>query len=347
MSRSPKSAKTPAVDIAAETSEAPDTITECAELAGISTDAVRELAGIKQKQLVVQSYRDKAQELKGKVNQVVHRRVMQDYDRRHAELERQAVPLRTTARTEYARLRSLHEQLQKAFDEVNLDKQELDFRHEVGELDSDELKDRLQECELVLERRRGVLAQAEALKEQFIAAFHSRQELEAGSDSPSAATPVSTSTPAPTIVPLPAVDPMPASSRTTPPVIDDETRYAEPVRAPQPAGAEPNPNDATFVVPDAVLLVEHGEAPVEHRLSVLNYIGRTKDNQVQIAFPGVSRRHALVSAGPGGFTLADLGSQNGTLVNDKPVTQCTLKEGDRIKIGEVQLVFHLARPSGA
>jgi hypothetical protein len=362
MSRNSK-ARAISSDSDGNAADSPDeTGTECAELAEIDMKAVNDLVGIKQKQTVVQGYRDRAQELKGKANQIVHRRVTQDYERRYADLESQAVPLRADARKEYGKLRTVHGQLQKAFDEVSLDKEELEFRHAVGELGADDLKDRLEQCEQLLERRRGVLAQAEKLKQMFVGAFHSQEELEARSEpdvstnsaSVSAAASSAESKPG---VPGPSTDSKPHEPATpaadltlTPamaPQFGDETLGAEPLYRSEAADGDSNANSKTFVVPEAVLLIEHGEAPVEHRLSVLNYIGRTKDNQVQIPFPGVSRRHALVSAGPGGFTLADLGSQNGTLVNDKPITQCTLNEGDRIKIGEVHLVFHLAQHFGA
>ena len=55
--------------------------------------------------------------------------------------------------------------------------------------------------------------------------------------------------------------------------------------------------------------------------------------------PGVSRRHVLVMATPGGYTIRDLGSQNGTYVNGNRVDESPLTDGDRITIGEINLVF--------
>jgi pSer/pThr/pTyr-binding forkhead associated (FHA) protein len=37
--------------------------------------------------------------------------------------------------------------------------------------------------------------------------------------------------------------------------------------------------------------------------------------------------------------VVDLGSTNGTLVNDQPVAEATLEEGDRITIGRTVLEF--------
>ena len=42
---------------------------------------------------------------------------------------------------------------------------------------------------------------------------------------------------------------------------------------------------------------------------------------------------------PGGYTIRDLGSQNGTYVNGTRVDEAPLADGDRITIGEINLVF--------
>ncbi len=46
-----------------------------------------------------------------------------------------------------------------------------------------------------------------------------------------------------------------------------------------------------------------------------------------------SRRHASFSPSPGGITVADLGSTNGTFVNDQRVQSQTLRPGDSVRIG--------------
>jgi hypothetical protein len=68
-------------------------------------------------------------------------------------------------------------------------------------------------------------------------------------------------------------------------------------------------------------------------------IGRLEGSDVQLADPGASRRHAEVRRDGSDFVLVDLGSTNGTLVNEAPVTEHTLEEGDRITIGRTVLEF--------
>jgi len=48
---------------------------------------------------------------------------------------------------------------------------------------------------------------------------------------------------------------------------------------------------------------------------------------------GASRRHASFMATPGGIILTDLGSTNGTFVNDQPVQAATISKGDTVRIG--------------
>jgi len=55
--------------------------------------------------------------------------------------------------------------------------------------------------------------------------------------------------------------------------------------------------------------------------------------------PGASRQHARIRRTEDGFVLADLGSTNGTLVNDVPIQEHVLDNGDRITIGETVLEF--------
>ena len=51
----------------------------------------------------------------------------------------------------------------------------------------------------------------------------------------------------------------------------------------------------------------------------------------------VGTREIEIEQRDGGYVLTDLGSTNGTLVNDQPVTTYRLQLGDRITIGETVL----------
>ena len=64
-------------------------------------------------------------------------------------------------------------------------------------------------------------------------------------------------------------------------------------------------------------------------------IGRKEDCELRVPVADVSRKHAQITVGPDGVVLKDLGSSNGTFVNNKRVTELTLKAGDRVVVGPV------------
>ncbi len=68
-------------------------------------------------------------------------------------------------------------------------------------------------------------------------------------------------------------------------------------------------------------------------------IGRTPDNDVVIDNPAVSTHHARVSFDDEKFKLEDLNSLNGTFVNQQPVRNAFLKNGDEISIGKHTLAY--------
>jgi hypothetical protein len=68
-------------------------------------------------------------------------------------------------------------------------------------------------------------------------------------------------------------------------------------------------------------------------------IGRLAESDVVLADPGASRRHAEVRQQDGRYVIADLGSTNGTMVNEATIGERTLEEGDRITIGRTVLEF--------
>ena len=83
-------------------------------------------------------------------------------------------------------------------------------------------------------------------------------------------------------------------------------------------------------------------AYVKKPVPLVSGIGRLSGSEVEISDPGASRRHAEVRRKGDDFVIVDLGSTNGTLVNDDPVSERTLEDGDRITIGQTTLEFRKA-----
>lgn len=78
-------------------------------------------------------------------------------------------------------------------------------------------------------------------------------------------------------------------------------------------------------------------------------IGRERGNQIALDDPKTSRRHAELRWQGTGYTITDLGSVNGTFVNDVRIeVPQMLQPGDTVKVGETTLVFQVepAAPGG-
>ncbi|HYP22624.1 MAG TPA: FHA domain-containing protein [Actinomycetota bacterium] len=75
-------------------------------------------------------------------------------------------------------------------------------------------------------------------------------------------------------------------------------------------------------------------------------VGRHPDSDIFLDDITVSRRHAELRRKPGEFSLADVGSLNGTYVNRERVEDARLRSGDEIQIGKFKLVFLTGSPGG-
>ena len=84
--------------------------------------------------------------------------------------------------------------------------------------------------------------------------------------------------------------------------------------------------------------------PLE-RLAVCR-IGRAVHSTVVLTDSLASREHAMIRRDATGHcVLSDSGSRNGTTLNGRPVTSPTrLKDGDVVRIGTQELVFHQSEP---
>jgi hypothetical protein len=68
-------------------------------------------------------------------------------------------------------------------------------------------------------------------------------------------------------------------------------------------------------------------------------IGRSKDCDIQVSDPNVSRRHAEVRQEGAAHWVVDLDSTNGTEINGRRLKRAKLRPGDTITVGSTELVF--------
>jgi len=346
------------------------------QLQDVDTSVLDRLNTIREDESRLSAFRTRASEMKGQVSDQVYRRVVDDYNKRATSLEQQATPLKTKGRAEYRKLHVLIGDVTRIRDQARLEKEELEFRHAVGELDDADLHTGLEAPQGRLDQCEADLARIDEYSNRFIEAFGTKEALDA--PEPVAPPPPPppprasvTAKPAPSAPPIVAKPPAPpvdldatvytttSPSDTAPPlgpppdltmiVPDDATRMMPAGDLPQPAPPQEAVEGQTILVPMAALIAEPGSMPqTEYRLGAVNYLGRAEDNQVQIMSPEVSRKHAVITAVGNGFELKDLGSQNGVNVNGVRTNLRTLIDGDRVEIAGIALVFRSpwpARPS--
>ena len=123
---------------------------------------------------------------------------------------------------------------------------------------------------------------------------------------------------------------------------------------PEPMPAQPSPHTMVLARPGhevaapdsasrAFLLVRTEGAPqVRFDLGgALISIGRASDNDVIVDDPEVSRHHCQLKLQHGAYSLADLGSRNGSWINGQPVSEVALGPGDLIRIGSTEIEFQV------
>ena len=265
---------------------------------------------------------DKAASRKEKVPEVVFERVVRDYEARIHALEAEAAPLRALARTEFARLMALHRRASQALERAELDAKETEFRHEVGEFGDEAFEARIGPARKEVERCQLEFDTAQGLRQRF---------LEVVPDEPAPAEP----------------EPLPAEVPAPPPGLPEGTVVGAPTPIePVPAGRDHSAPagtpmaDAEAFVTVAIapaVLTEEGGATC--KLEALTSIGRTAGNTIVVPVREVSRNHAQIVLTETGYVLKDLNSGNGTYVNGQRIREWTLKEGDRIQVGDRVFVF--------
>ena len=85
---------------------------------------------------------------------------------------------------------------------------------------------------------------------------------------------------------------------------------------------------------------DEAEAPLTFRIlpGSLKTMGRSPGAEFIVDAAMVSRLHCRLTAGATELQVDDLESTNGTFVNGNRVTRASLKVGDRLGVGRVELV---------
>jgi pSer/pThr/pTyr-binding forkhead associated (FHA) protein len=84
-------------------------------------------------------------------------------------------------------------------------------------------------------------------------------------------------------------------------------------------------------------ILQSAEGTFRLRPGAVKTVGRATGADFIVDAALVSRVHCRLTAGDDALEVVDLSSTNGTFVNDKRVEQATLANGDRLRVGRVEL----------
>jgi hypothetical protein len=126
------------------------------------------------------------------------------------------------------------------------------------------------------------------------------------------------------------------------PVLDVPEQAAGATMVYKPSAAPPQPTEAASPVDlgvqrEIAVLTWSGQRHEIAKRKVV--IGRSKDADVRIDDPNVSRRHAEVQQEGATWWLVDLDSTNGVEVQGRRVKRLKLEEGTRFTIGSTEIAF--------
>jgi hypothetical protein len=75
-------------------------------------------------------------------------------------------------------------------------------------------------------------------------------------------------------------------------------------------------------------------------------VGRVEENTFQISDASVSSRHAEILLRGSDIVIRDLNSTNGTFINNEKVSEATLKPGQTLRFGQVEIKIDDGKPVG-
>ena len=436
------------------------------DMPNIDVSGIDSLRTLKEEQDVIKDRLQKMDEMKDKVTEAVYQKVRGEYTGKLDELAGEAEPLKSKIREQYAVLKQAMDELETEMSRLSLEKEELEFRHTLGEYPDKHFKQELKKWE---ERSLGIQAEldgSQEMKTLFLSVFDSSEDLEAlpmaedaSSTIPSGDAGVTElaveeeQAQEPELEALNMAGPesdlhddgefltddgsedlldeadvlddsvsadvlvdddsasvleeddlaaelsgeaddlsadfgemtdtdlsadfgelehdledgnngtLPEDETTaglSPPPIPGPAIDTQPVQKMQPPPPPTPDRDATILAEQIPLIDEGDEDPdgtmiisnpkiislnnnTEGQVIVLGMgttsIGRSPDNDIHIPEDRISRKHSQIAFGPGGYSIYDLNSENGTYVNGNRVREHFLSDGDIVMIGTYKFLY--------
>ena len=331
------------------------------KLAAIDESSIEELQRIKAEQEVILERLDLMEEKRGAVSEEVYERVHRDYEGRMEGLEAQAGPLKEQARGEYGVLKIVAVEIESLLKTAEMDREELQLRHDLGEFSDEAFGAQLEEHEAQVAGHQDDLSEAHALKERFLSAFHTEEELEEGSQSglaeetlESESEPFGDEEIAEELdfpggpPPLPDNGEQVFETPDTDPAVEAEEAAPVAMEAeeiPEQTAAislqSPVPEGATMILrwPKLLFQTEGGNFEEHTVVGGSTILGSGSACDIMVSGIKVAERHAEITLAEDGHIIRDLESSVGTLINGVEITEWNLSDGDSIQLGEVVLIY--------
>ncbi len=145
----------------------------------IDISGIESLKNIKDDQDVVKQRLAKMKEMEESVSQAVFTKVHEEYTDKLEALAQEAEPLKNKLRAQYAVLRNIMKDLRDTLSGYELEKEELEFRHTLGEFDEDHYQDQVKSWKDKQMLKQTDLEEAEQMRDMFLGVFDSEEDLEA------------------------------------------------------------------------------------------------------------------------------------------------------------------------
>jgi len=131
------------------------------------------------------------------------------------------------------------------------------------------------------------------------------------------------------------------------PVAPVPSSSAEPVATPDASAVDSNMPEPVVSPPQGLHILSTVTVSDLHHDIALDgerlVIGRLGECEITVADANVSRRHAAFVREGDGWAIEDLGSTNGTRLNNEPIKYARLRDGDVVEVGATQLRYHEPR----
>jgi len=147
------------------------------ELINIDTTVLDQFLEVTRQQRLLDELQARAEQGKAQVDESVYRRVVADYAARVATLSAALEPVTLKIRAGFDHIRASYEQIEERYQRALLEKQELEFRQHIGEIDAVQAAERLAAPTQAIRDCQTGMARLDDYRSQFAEAVGSEEAL--------------------------------------------------------------------------------------------------------------------------------------------------------------------------